>query len=81
MRWFKEKEFACNCCGELPLSTSSGQAPRANVEALADAIKQHGVFDQLIIYPTFVHVSYKRIGGNRRQVLRKRKGGAGYELD
>ena len=52
-----------------------------SVEGLADAIKQHGVFDQLIIYPTFVHVSYKRIGGNRRQVLRKRKGGAGYELD
>ena len=97
MRWFKEKEFACKCCGELPLSTSSGQAPRANVEALVREvldpvreqlgkaiivnIKQHGVFDQLIIYPTFVHVSYKRFGGNRRQVLRKRKGGAGYELD
>ena len=28
MRWFKEKEFACKCCGELP------PLARANVEAL-----------------------------------------------
>ena len=140
MKWFKEKEFACKCCGQLPLSTSSGQAPRENVKALVSEVldpvrerlgmpivvnsgyrcekhnkdvggvrnSQHlrgeaadvtcadlprlkaliienGKFDQLITYPTFLHVSYKRTGGNRHQVLRqaqhKLKGGAGYELD
>ena len=134
MKWFKEKEFACKCCGQLPLSTSSGQAPRENVKALvcevldpvreklampivvnsgyrcekhnkdvggvrnsqhlrgeaADVtcadlprlkalIIENGKFDQLITYPTFLHVSYKRTGGNRHQRLKK--GGAGYELD
>ena len=38
MKWFKEKEFACKCCGQLPLSTSSGQAPRENVKALVEVI-------------------------------------------
>ena len=38
MKWFKEKEFACKCCGQLPLSTSSGQAPRENVKALVAVI-------------------------------------------
>ena len=134
MKWFKEKEFACKCCGQLPLSTGSGQAPRENVKALvrevldpvreklgmpivvnsgyrcerhnkdvggvrnsqhlrgeaADVacadlprlkqlIIENGKFDQLITYPTFLHVSYKRTGGNRHQRLKK--GGAGYELD
>ena len=71
MKRFKEKEFACKCCGELPLSTSSGQAPRANVEALVrevlDPVREK--FDQLIDYGTFLHVSYKPNGLNRRQVL------------
>lgn len=26
-------------------------------------------YDQIILYPTFVHVSYKRLGGNRKQSL------------
>lgn len=123
MRWFKEKEFACKCCGELPL------LQRKNVEALikevldpirenlgrpiivnsgyrcakhnsevggakysqhlvgeaadirhtdgtdvtdiVQTIKANGKWDQLIIYPTFVHVSWKRFGPNRKQVLRK----------
>ena len=38
-----------------------------------------GLIDQLISYPTFLHVSYKRTGDNRHQRLKK--GGAGYELD
>ena len=38
---------------------------------LARIIVEQGRYDQLIIYPTFVHVSYKRNGPNRRQVLRK----------
>ena len=38
---------------------------------LARIIVENGKFDQLILYPTFVHVSWKRQGGNRREVLRK----------
>ena len=38
---------------------------------LAKLIVQQGRFDQLIIYPTFLHVSYKRSGANRHRVLRK----------
>ena len=143
MKWFKEKEFACRCCGELPplaranvralvdevldpvreklgkaIVVNSGyRCPRHNaavggvrnsqhlrgeaadiricgitdlrnqgntdlrnqgntdlrnqgIAELVEAIKEHGVFDQLIVYPGFVHVSYKRNGGNRGQVLK-----------
>ena len=130
MRWFKEKEFVCKCCGELPplaqanvralvenvldparemlgraIQVNSGyRCPRHNLECggvkgsqhlcgeaadiapagfkdqdsgfksalndLVNVIKMHGVFDQLIVYPTFVHVSYKRNGANRHQVLK-----------
>ena len=38
---------------------------------LARIIVAQGRFDQLIIYPTFLHVSYKRSGVNRHKVLRK----------
>ena len=38
---------------------------------LAKLIVQQGRFDQLVIYPTFLHVSYKRTGLNRHRVLRK----------
>lgn len=34
-------------------------------------IKAQGVFDQMIVYDTFLHVSYKRFGPNRHQVLKK----------
>jgi hypothetical protein len=44
---------------------------------LARIIVEQGRYDQLIIYPTFVHVSYKRNGGNRQQILRKTS--AGYQ--
>ena len=44
---------------------------------LARIIVEHGRYDQLIIYPTFVHVSYKRNGGNRQLILRKTS--AGYQ--
>ena len=44
---------------------------KSEVERLVEIIKENGKFDQLIIYPTFVHVSWKRCGGNRKQVLRK----------
>ena len=121
MRWFKDKEFACRCCGELPpfareniealvrnvldpvreklgkpIQVNSGYRCKSHNEAvggvkgsqhlvgeaadlridgspeeLANAIKESGKFDQLIIYPGFVHVSWKRNGQNRKQVLRK----------
>lgn len=124
MKWFKEKEFACRCCGELPplaranvralveqvldpvreklgmaIQVNSGYRCREHnlevggvkgsqhlvgeaadiapvhgagftVQELADAIKENGRFDQMIVYPGFVHVSYKRNGQNRKQVLR-----------
>ena len=44
---------------------------RFKVHDLAQAIVENGKFDQLIIYPTFVHVSWKRNGPNRHQVIRK----------
>lgn len=44
-------------------------------EELARVIVKNGVFDQLIIYPTFVHVSYKKNGCNRKEILRKTAGG------
>ena len=124
MKWFKEKEFACRCCGELPplaranvralveqvldpvreklgmaIQVNSGYRCREHnlevggvkgsqhlvgeaadiapvhgagftVQELADAIKENGRFDQMIVYPGFVHVSYKRNGQNRKQVQR-----------
>ena len=128
MKWFKEKEFACKCCGQLPplarenvkalvsevldpvreklgmpIVVNSGyRCERHNKdvggvknsqhlvgqaadihcqdnERLKQLIIENGKFDQLITYPTFLHVSYKRTGGNRHQRLKK--GGAGYELD
>lgn len=40
-------------------------------QRLARIIVEQGKFDQLIIYPSFVHVSYKKNGPNRGQILRK----------
>ena len=128
MKWFKEKEFACKCCGQLPplarenvkalvcevldpvreklgmpivvnsgyrcekhnkdvggvrksqhLRGEAADVTCADPPRLKALIIENGKFDQLISYPTFLHVSYKRTGGNRHQRLKK--GGAGYELD
>ena len=128
MKWFKEKEFACRCCGQLPplarenvkalvsevldpvreklgkpvvvnsgyrcekhnkdvggvrnsqhLRGEAADVTCADLPRLKALIIENGRFDQLITYPTFLHVSYKRTGGNRHQRLKK--GGAGYELD
>ena len=43
----------------------------ADNRRLAKVIVEQGRFDQLIIYPSFVHVSYKRLGANRKQILKK----------
>lgn len=40
-------------------------------ERLVRIIKEQGAFDQMIVYGTFVHVSYKRIGRNRKQIIYK----------
>jgi hypothetical protein len=56
----------------------SGQAADVSCEdnrKLARIIVENGKFDQLIIYPTFVHVSWRRNGGNRKMILRKTSGG------
>ena len=128
MKWFKEKEFACKCCGQLPplarenvkalvsevldpvreklgmpivvnsgyrcekhnkdvggvknsqhLKGEAADLTCSDLKRLKALIIENGQFDQLITYPTFRHVSYKRTGGNRHQRLKK--GGAGYELD
>ncbi len=118
MKYFKEKEFVCRCCGELPpvarenivalvenvldparerfgkpiIVNSGYRCPKHNKEVggvansqhlrgeaadvrctdnkrLAEIIEQNGKYDQLIIYPTFLHVSWKRSGVNRRAKL------------
>ena len=43
----------------------------ADNRRLAKIIAELGKFDQMILYPSFVHVSWKRQGTNRKQVLRK----------
>ena len=42
-----------------------------DLDELAQILIANGKFDQLIIYPTFIHVSYRRLGWNRKQVLQK----------
>ena len=44
-------------------------------EKLAKIIVANGKWDQLILYPTFVHVSWKKNGVNRKQILRKTASG------
>lgn len=41
------------------------------VQDLARVIVANGRWDQMILYPTFVHVSWKRQGVNRKEVLKK----------
>ena len=40
----------------------------ADNKRLAEIIEQLGNFDQLLVYPTFLHVSYKRQGVNRESI-------------
>ena len=48
-------------------STNSG----TDLARLRQLIINSQWFDQLIIYPTFLHVSWKRNGVNRHKILRK----------
>ena len=43
----------------------------ADLPELARILIENGKFDQLILYPTFIHVSYRKLGWNRKQVLQK----------
>ena len=38
---------------------------------IVSAIKENGRWDHMIVYPTFVHVSWKRTGQNRKQIIYK----------
>ena len=41
------------------------------MDTLPDVLKKYGVsFDQLIIYPTFVHLSYVSVKENRKQIIK-----------
>ena len=51
---------------------------KSELDELARIIVSQGRFDQLILYPTFLHVSYKRTGANHHRVLRKTA--TGYEV-
>ena len=58
----------------VPVNSEKGKV-KSELERLVRIIMELGVFDQMIVYPSFVHVSYKRIGINRHQVLTKVSGG------
>ena len=45
---------------------------------LAHILVHNGNYDQIILYPTFIHVSWKRNGGNRHKLMRKTA--TGYQL-
>ena len=53
----------------------SVQGSGFTVQDLARVIVANGRWDQMILYPTFVHVSWKRNGPNRREVLKKTASG------
>jgi len=44
---------------------------RVGLARLVEVIRENGKSDQMIVYPGFVHVSWKRCGGNRGQVIYK----------
>ena len=45
---------------------------KSDLERLKQIIIENGRYDQLIDYGTFLHVSWKRNGGNRRQIIDNR---------
>ena len=51
----------------LPFTAYGSQG----LERLKELIIANGRFDQMIVYPTFVHVSWKRVGKNRKQIIYK----------
>ena len=45
------------------------------LDRMRQIIEEQGAFDQMIVYDTFLHVSYTRGGVNRHQMLRKTSSG------
>lgn len=127
MKWFKDEEMRCWCCGELPpfvraniealvrevldpareklgkaVTVTSGYrcqkhnravggsvnsqhlygeaaditagSPEDNMR-LVRLIVKNGRWDQMILYRSFIHVSWKKAGGNRKEILRKMANG------
>ena len=42
---------------------------KSELDELVRILIANGKFDQLIIYPTFIHVSWKRNGNNRKRII------------
>ena len=42
---------------------------KSELDELVRILIENGKFDQLIIYPTFIHVSWKRNGNNRKRII------------
>lgn len=63
----------------------TGGSPEENLK-IARIIARHGRFDKMILYvdregslePRFIHVSHKRLGGNRHRILKKVNGDQQY---
>lgn len=55
-----------------PLAQSQTSGFKEELKRLGRIIVEGAKFDQLIIYPTFLHVSYKRHGNNRKQIIIKK---------
>ena len=53
---------------------ATGSQSREALMKLAH-ILAHGNYDQIILYPTFIHVSWKRNGDNRHKLMRKTANG------
>lgn len=60
----------------VPVAT--GSQAREALMKLAHILVHNGNYDQIILYPTFIHVSWKRNGGNRHKLMRKTA--TGYQL-
>lgn len=60
----------------VPVAT--GSQAREALMKLALILVKNGNYDQIILYPTFIHVSWKRNGGNRHKLMRKTA--TGYQL-
>ena len=63
----RSQHMDCEAADVRPIE--NGKLKIENLQRLARIIVENGRFDQLILYPTFIHVSWKRVGINRHRVL------------
>lgn len=54
----------------VPVNSEKGKV-KSGLARLVEVIRENGKFDQMIVYPGFVHVCWKRCGGNRGLVICK----------